>query len=90
MDQLVSLLGELSGVYNIAGIEGEFAKSGEASIANYDNVMQVNTRSVFLSMLLGIPLLVSRGGGAIVNTGSHLARHGAATLVARRSTRSWG
>ena len=82
MDQLVSLLGELSGVYNIAGIEGEFAKSGEASIANYDNVMQVNARSVFLNMLFGIPLLVSRGGGAIVNTGSHLARHGAATLGA--------
>lgn len=72
--------GGLSGVYNIAGIEGEFAKSGEASIANYDNVMRVNARSVFLNMLFAIPVLVRGGGGAIVNTGSHLAWHGAATL----------
>jgi NAD(P)-dependent dehydrogenase (short-subunit alcohol dehydrogenase family) len=82
MGQIVELWGELSGVYNVAGIEGEFAKSGEASIANYDNVMQVNARSVFLNMLFGIPLLVRRGGGPIVNTGSHLAWHGAATLGA--------
>jgi NAD(P)-dependent dehydrogenase (short-subunit alcohol dehydrogenase family) len=82
MEQIVGMWGELSGVYNVAGVEGEFAKSGEASIANYDNVMQVNARSVFLNMLFGIPLLVRRGGGRIVNTGSHLAWHGAATLGA--------
>jgi NAD(P)-dependent dehydrogenase (short-subunit alcohol dehydrogenase family) len=74
--------GGLAGVFNIAGIEGEFAFSGEASTENYDNVMRVNARSVFLNMKHALPALVSGGGGAIVNTGSHLASHGAATLGA--------
>jgi len=80
MQFVVDRWGELSGVYNVAGIEGEFARLGEASISNYDEVMRVNARSVFMNMLFAIPLLVRRGGGSIVNTGSHLAWHGAATL----------
>ena len=74
--------GALAGVFNVAGIEGEFAPSGEASTENYDNVMRVNARSVFLNMKYVIPVLVRGGGGAIVNTGSHLAWHGAGTLGA--------
>jgi NAD(P)-dependent dehydrogenase (short-subunit alcohol dehydrogenase family) len=37
---------------------------------------------VFLNMKYVIPVLVRGGGGAIVNTGSHLAWHGAGTLGA--------
>ena len=80
--EAIERCGGLAGVFNIAGIEGEFAFSGEASTENYDNVMRVNARSVFLNMKHAIPALVSGGGGAIVNTGSHLASHGAATLGA--------
>jgi len=80
--EAIERFGSLTGVFNIAGIEGEFAFSGEASTENYDNVMRVNARSVFLNMKYALPALVSGGGGAIVNTGSHLASHGAATLGA--------
>ena len=80
--EAVERWGTLAGVYNIAGIEGGFAPSGEASIENYDDVMRVNARSVFLNMRYVIPVLVEGGGGAIVNTGSHLAWHGAGTLGA--------
>jgi len=82
VDEAVERWGGLSGVFNIAGIEGEFAPSGDASIENYDRVMRVNARSVFLNMRYAIPVLVRGGGGAIVNTGSHLAWHGANTLGA--------
>ncbi len=82
VEEAVNRWGALAGVYNIAGIEGEFARSGEASIENYDNVMRINARSVFLNMLYALPVLVRGGGGAIVNTGSHLAWHGAPTLGA--------
>lgn len=78
----VERFGGLTGLFNIAGIEGEFQPSGEATIENYDNVMRVNARSVFLNMRFAIPELVRGGGGAIVNTGSHLAWHGAGTLGA--------
>jgi NAD(P)-dependent dehydrogenase (short-subunit alcohol dehydrogenase family) len=82
VDAAVGRWGTLSGVFNIAGIEGEFAPSGEASIDNYDRVMRVNARSVFLNMRHALPVLERAGGGAIVNTGSHLAWHGAGTLGA--------
>ncbi|WP_249021767.1 SDR family NAD(P)-dependent oxidoreductase [Conexibacter sp. S30A1] len=80
--EAVDRWGGLAGVFNIAGIEGEFAMSGEASTANYDRVMSVNARSVFLNLKYVIPVLVKGGGGAVVSTGSHLAWHGAATLGA--------
>jgi NAD(P)-dependent dehydrogenase (short-subunit alcohol dehydrogenase family) len=82
IDEAVERWGGLAGVYNIAGVEGEFQPSGEATIDNYDNVMRVNARSVFLNMRFAIPVLERGGGGAIVNTGSHLAWHGAGTLGA--------
>lgn len=80
--EAVELWGGLDGIFNIAGIEGEFAPSGEASTENYDRVMRVNARSVFLNFKYVIPVLVRGGGGAIVSTGSHLAWHGASTLGA--------
>lgn len=82
VDAAIERFGGLNGVFNIAGIEGQFFKSGEASIENFDRVMSINARSVFLNMLFAIPELVRQGGGTIVNTGSHLAWHGAATLGA--------
>jgi len=82
VEEAIERWGTLAGNFNIAGIEGEFQFSGEASIENYDTVMRVNARSVFLNMRYVIPALVSANGGAIVNTGSHLASHGAATLGA--------
>ncbi len=80
--EAVRLWGRVDGVFNVAGIEGEFAPSGNASTENYDRVMRVNARSVFLNLKFAIPVLVDGGGGAIVSTGSHLAWHGAATLGA--------
>lgn len=82
VEDAIERWGSLAGAFNIAGVEGEFAPSGEASTDNYDNVMRVNARSVFLNMKYVLPVLVSAGGGAIVNTGSHLASHGAPTLGA--------
>ena len=82
VEEAAERFGGLSGVFNIAGIEGDFAPSGEATIENYDRCMRVNARSVFLNMRFAIPVLVAGGGGAIVNTGSHLAWHGAGTLGA--------
>jgi len=72
----------LAGVFNIAGIEGQFEFTGGGSTGNFDNVMRVNAKSVFLNMKYVLPELVKNGGGAVVNVGSHLASHGAATLGA--------
>lgn len=68
--------GGLDGLFNVAGIEGELLPMTEATIENYDRVMRVNARSVFLGMKFALPHLLERGGGSIVSTGSYLAIRG--------------
>jgi NAD(P)-dependent dehydrogenase (short-subunit alcohol dehydrogenase family) len=75
--------GGLDGIFNIAGIgTGEFKPLADVSNETYDEVMRVNARSAWLGMKYSLPHLVARGGGAIVNTGSHLAWHAAPTFSA--------
>lgn len=83
VDRAVTRWGGLDGVFNIAGIgTREYKPLAEVSNENYDEVMRVNARSVWLGMKYSLPHLVERGGGAIVNTGSHLAWHAAPTFAA--------
>lgn len=74
--------GGLAGVFNIAAILGDFADIADASEDNYDRVMAVNAKSVWLGMKYAIPAMLAGGGGRIVNTGSHLAWHGGEKLGA--------
>jgi NAD(P)-dependent dehydrogenase (short-subunit alcohol dehydrogenase family) len=68
--------GGLDGLFNIAGVEGDLLPLAEASVADFDRLIRINTRGVFLGMTAALPHLVERGGGAIVSTGSHLAIRG--------------
>jgi NAD(P)-dependent dehydrogenase (short-subunit alcohol dehydrogenase family) len=82
-EQAVSSFGGIDGVFNIAGVgTGEFKPLAEVSNETYDEVMRINARSVWLGMKYALPHLVARGGGTIVNTGSHLAWHAAPTFSA--------
>jgi len=67
--------GGLDGLFNIAGILGEFAFIADSSNEGFDEVIRVNTKSVWLGMKYALPHLIARGGGAIVSTGSYLAWH---------------
>jgi len=78
----VELWGGLDGIFQVAGIGGpEFVPLADVPVDSYDRVMRVNARSMFLGMKYALPHLVSRGGGVIVNTGSHLAWHAAPTFA---------
>ena len=74
-----STFGRLDIVCNNAGIDGELVPTGECSEENYDRVMGINARGVFLGMRYAIPILVAGGGGAIVNTASIAGLVGLAT-----------
>ena len=66
----VDEFGGLDVIFNNAGIEGEQAPTADCTIENFDRTIAVNLRGVFLGMKYGIPELVKRGGGSIVNTAS--------------------
>ncbi len=69
----VSKFGGLHVLCNNAAIEGHMAPVGEYPEAEWDKVIAINLRSVFLGMRYGIPLMLKNGGGSIVNTASMAA-----------------
>ncbi|MGH7984463.1 MAG: SDR family oxidoreductase [Candidatus Udaeobacter sp.] len=66
----VSEYGGLDLAFNNAGIEGDVRPLVEQTESNYDAVMDINVKGVWLSMKYEIPRMLERGGGAIVNCSS--------------------
>lgn len=62
--------GTIDTLVNNAGILGPIAKTLELSVAQYQQVVDVNQISVFLGMQAVIPSMLSKGSGAIVNISS--------------------
>jgi NAD(P)-dependent dehydrogenase (short-subunit alcohol dehydrogenase family) len=62
--------GRVDGLFNNAGIEGHIAPTHEYDEAEFDRVMAVNVKGVFLGMRHAIPLMIAQGGGSIVSTAS--------------------
>ena len=58
--------GGLDVLCNNAAIQGPLAPTAEYQETDFDRVMAVNARGVFLGLRYGIPLMLSRGGGSIV------------------------
>jgi len=69
--EIVADFGRLDAAFNNAGIEGEVAPTGECSTSNFDRVIAVNLRGVFLCMREELRQMSSQeNGGTIVNTSS--------------------
>jgi NAD(P)-dependent dehydrogenase (short-subunit alcohol dehydrogenase family) len=71
VDHAVKTYGQLDVAFNNAGIEGDVKPTlVDQTEANYDAVMNVNVKGVWLSMKYEIPAMLKTGGGAIVNCSS--------------------
>ena len=70
VEHAVKTYGRLDLAFNNAGVEGEVRPLIEQTEANYDAVMDVNVKGVWLSMKYEIPRMLKQGGGAIVNCSS--------------------
>lgn len=63
--------GRLDFAVNNAGIEGQLSGITDLSEADWDNVMNINLKGIFLSMKYEARAMIKQGkGGAIVNIGS--------------------
>jgi len=65
----VDHFGRLDIAFNNAGVEG-VAPLTDATVAQYDQIFNINVKGVFLSLKYEIPAMLKTGGGAIVNTSS--------------------
>src|SRR5579862_8358824 len=66
----VKEFGRLDIVYNNAAIIEEQTQLSEFDDDDFDRVIAVNLRGVYLGMKYALPHLIAAGGGSIINTGS--------------------
>ena len=70
LDQTIATFGRLDCAFNNAGVEQRNAAVADFEEGEWNRIMDVNLRGIFLCMKYQIPLLLKQGGGAIVNTSS--------------------
>ena len=74
--------GGLDVALNNAGIGNGVVPLPDIPLEDYDRVMNINARGVFIGMRHQIPLMRARGGGAILNTASAAGLVGSGFLSA--------
>ncbi len=62
--------GSLDFAFNNAGIEGASAATSEMSESEWDRVISVNLKGIWLCLRAQIPLMLKKGSGSIVNCSS--------------------
>ena len=78
----VSRFNGLDILCNVAGASGSMVSFTESSEQNFDEMVDVNLRAVYLTMKFAIPQMLKGKGGAIVNVSSTAALIGTPSLGA--------
>ncbi len=79
---ILGRFGRLDYACNNAGIEGETALTADSSIENFDRVIAVNLRGVYLCLRAELQIMAPQKSGAIVNIASVAGLVGFAGLPA--------
>lgn len=82
VEAAVATYGGLDALVNNAGIEGPVRPLTETDVDDFDRVLAVNVRGVWLGMKHAAPAIAARGGGAIVNTSSVAGLSGTPGIIA--------
>ncbi len=70
VEKTIATYGRLDCAFNNAGIESPIKPLHEQSIEDFDQVMSINVRGLFLCMKYEIQQMLSQASGAIVNNAS--------------------
>ena len=70
LDRAVEVFGRVDLAFNNAGAEQEAKPTADLTEEEWDRIITINLRGVFLCMKYEIRLMLNQGGGAIVNTSS--------------------
>src|SRR5436309_1908969 len=70
LEKTVETFGRLDFAFNNAGVEQPITPAADLTEEEWDRIVDINLRGVFLCMKHEIPLMLKQGGGTIVNTSS--------------------
>lgn len=87
VDRCVELYGRIDCAFNNAGILGDMTLTADCSEENFDRIMRVNLKGIWLSMKYEIPHMLRQGGGVIVNTASNAGMTGTPELGVYSATK---
>lgn len=84
--EVAATRGAVTGLFNCAGLElhGSVVDMPET---DWDRVMGINLKAIFLMSKAAIPLMAARGGGAIVNMSSIHAHNTSKSVAAYAATK---
>lgn len=101
--EAVERFGRLDVMCNVVGVAGvALALIPDVDEAEYEQLMAINLKSVFLGMKYAIPAMVAGGGGSVINwssvgamvssptTGAYSASKAAILAMTRTAAREWG
>ena len=87
LDAAVERFGRLDIAFNNAGIEQAIKPAHEITDDEWDRLVAVNLRGVFIATKYEVELMLARSGGAIVNTSSGAGVKGFAGQAAYAATK---
>jgi NAD(P)-dependent dehydrogenase (short-subunit alcohol dehydrogenase family) len=70
LDRTIETFGRLDVAFNNAGVEQAITATADVTDEEWDRIISIDLRGVFLCLKHEIPLMLKQGGGAIVNTSS--------------------
>jgi NAD(P)-dependent dehydrogenase (short-subunit alcohol dehydrogenase family) len=82
VSKAIEMFGKLDILVNNAGIVGEIGSTDKCTEENWENVININLKGIWLGMKYAIPHMLKNGSGSIVNIASQAGERGVPNIPA--------